>query len=119
MTFPQMTKREFLKALGGLAMTPLAGAAVGGQPKPRKHFVWMRPSLTKTPDEWQREFAMMRESGITGVIPEIYNGRQAFFQSQRLPVRAKGAGKSRHRRRTVVAVLHVRLAAPDHFHRRR
>jgi uncharacterized lipoprotein YddW (UPF0748 family) len=54
----------------------------------RKHFVWMRPSLTRTPDEWRREFRLMRDAGIHGVIPEIYNGRQAFFQSTRLPVRA-------------------------------
>ena len=39
-------------------------------------------------DEWRAEFRSMRASGIHGIIPEIYNGRQTFFQSRRLPVRA-------------------------------
>jgi uncharacterized lipoprotein YddW (UPF0748 family) len=79
-----MTKREFLRTLGGLAMTSLAG----GQARRTRNFVWMRPPLTKTPAEWERDFGLMRASGIHGIVPEIYNGRQAFFESRRLPVRA-------------------------------
>jgi uncharacterized lipoprotein YddW (UPF0748 family) len=30
----------------------------------------------------------MRASGIAGIIPEVYNGRQTLFRSARLPVRA-------------------------------
>jgi len=53
-----------------------------------RNFVWMRPSLSKTGDDWRRDFDLLRASGITGIIPEIYNGRQALFRSARLPVRA-------------------------------
>src|SRR5262245_61753538 len=82
-----MTKREFLAVLGAAALSPLR---VGLRPQTRrwKNFVWLRPSLTKTPDGWEREFNLMRASGIHGIIPEIYNGRQSLFRSQRLPVRA-------------------------------
>jgi uncharacterized lipoprotein YddW (UPF0748 family) len=84
----RLTKRDFLKTLGGVAITSLAGAVLGAQARRLKNFVWMRPSLTRTPAEWQRDFELMQASGIHGIIPEIYNGRQAFFRSQRLPVRA-------------------------------
>jgi uncharacterized lipoprotein YddW (UPF0748 family) len=83
-----MTKRDFLKMLGGVAIAPLAGAAPGGQAGRLRNFVWMRPTLTRTAADWEREFGLMRASGIDGIIPEIYNGRQTFFESRRLPVRA-------------------------------
>ena len=78
-----MTKREFLKALA-VALAGFGQRAGGAL----KNFVWLRPSITKTPDDWRREFAMMRASGIHGIVPEIYNGRTTLFQSRRLPVRA-------------------------------
>jgi uncharacterized lipoprotein YddW (UPF0748 family) len=56
--------------------------------RPLRNFVWLRPSLSKTPADWERDFRTMRESGIHGIIPEIYSGSQALFQSTRLPVRA-------------------------------
>jgi uncharacterized lipoprotein YddW (UPF0748 family) len=79
-----MTKREFLQTIG------LAAAAFAARRQPRalKNFVWMRPSLAKTPDDWRRDFDLMRASGIHGIIPEIYGGAQALFGSKRLPVRA-------------------------------
>jgi uncharacterized lipoprotein YddW (UPF0748 family) len=82
-----VTKREFLAALGAAAISPLR---IGARPQTSrwKNFVWLRPSLTKTPADWRRDFDLMRASGIRGIIPEIYNGRQALFQSRRLPVRA-------------------------------
>ena len=48
----------------------------------------MRPSVSRSTDDWKRDFDVLRSSGITGIIPEIYNGRQALFRSTRLPVRA-------------------------------
>jgi uncharacterized lipoprotein YddW (UPF0748 family) len=82
----RLTKREFLKTLGAAALTRAAGTG-GRQQRRQSHFVWMRPSLTATTAEWERDFHLMRASGIRGIIPEIYNGRQAFFDSRRLPVR--------------------------------
>jgi len=93
-----MTKREFLRTLGttalalGASLAPAraahqAAADQAGRTR-RKNFVWMRPSITKTQAEWQREFAFMRAAGVHGIIPEIYNGRQTLFASKRLPVRS-------------------------------
>ena len=48
----------------------------------------MRPSVSRPEDDWKRDFDLMKASGITGIIPEIYNGRQTLFRSTRLPVRA-------------------------------
>jgi uncharacterized lipoprotein YddW (UPF0748 family) len=48
----------------------------------------MRPSVSRSADDWKRDFDLMKASGITGIIPEIYNGRQTLFRSTRLPVRA-------------------------------
>ena len=84
----RLTKRDFLKTLGAAALTPLARASIGAQSRRHQHFVWMRPSLTRTSADWERDFTLMRASGIHGIIPEIYNGRQALFASTRLPVRA-------------------------------
>ena len=39
-------------------------------------------------DDWKREFENLRASGIHGIVPEVYNGRQTLFRSTRLPVRA-------------------------------
>ena len=83
-----LTKREFLAALGAVAVSALAARPAVTQPKRPRNFVWLRPSLTKSPAEWRRDFGVMRASGVHGIVPEIYNGRQAFFQSRRLPVRA-------------------------------
>jgi uncharacterized lipoprotein YddW (UPF0748 family) len=90
-----MTKREFLQALGVATLAlgrgpvpvharPLTSAL---QPKRLKNFVWLRPSVTKTADDWRREFGVMRASGIHAIVPEVYNGSQTLFQSRRLPVR--------------------------------
>jgi len=76
-----LSRREFLVASSLIAATLRAQAQL-------KNFVWLRPSVTKTPADWQRDFAVMRAAGIHGVIAEVYNGGQALFQSRRLPVRS-------------------------------
>ncbi len=48
----------------------------------------MRPSVSRPLDDWKREFDLMKASGVTGIIPEVYNGRQALFRSTRIAVRA-------------------------------
>ena len=78
-----LTRREFLIAS---AVTPAVLRSLTAAPL--KNFVWLRPSIARTNADWERDFAMMRSSGIHGVIAEVYNGSQALFQSARLPVRA-------------------------------
>jgi uncharacterized lipoprotein YddW (UPF0748 family) len=80
-----MTRRDLLRSAA------LAAASVAlpqrQRPAPR-NFVWMRPSPSRPADDWKRDFDMMRAAGITGIVPEIYNGRNTLFRSTRLPVRA-------------------------------
>ncbi len=88
-----MNKRAFLKTLGvaaaALAVQP-SGVVSAFAPQSRrtKNFLWLRPDIKKTADDWKREFARMRESGIDGINPEIYNGSSALYTSKRFPVRA-------------------------------
>lgn len=89
-----MTRRELLTRLGACGL--LAPSAVEGwlgaapaSPKPSKNFVWLTPKLDRRADEWSRDFALMRASGIDAVVAEIYNGSHAFYRSTRLPVRAE------------------------------
>jgi uncharacterized lipoprotein YddW (UPF0748 family) len=81
-----LTKREFLKTCG-LAM--LAAPFAGLQTRARKNYVWLRPNLRKSVDDLKRDFALMKASGLTGVVAEVYAGRTALYGSHRFPVQAE------------------------------
>ena len=92
-----MNKRQFLKTLGAAALTLGGGhrlvvAQVGAQAARRKsrtkNWLWMTPRLETPADDWPRTFAAMKRSGVDAILVEIYNGRQAFYQSRRFPVKA-------------------------------
>ncbi len=73
-----VTRREFLRAAGGVAVAtayPRAGV-------PLRHWAWMQPRLGRSTDDWKREFALMKSSGVSAVNVEIYNGREAFYRSR-------------------------------------
>ena len=76
-----MTRREWLQAVSAAALTFKSAVS--------KHFVWMTPKLDRRADDWRREFGMMRASGVSGVVAEIYNGTNAFYRSARFPVKAE------------------------------
>jgi uncharacterized lipoprotein YddW (UPF0748 family) len=59
----------------------------------RKNWVWVPLNPDRSADEWKRMFATMRESGIRAILPEIYDGRNAYFQSQHLPVKTDIMGR--------------------------
>jgi len=99
-----MERRNLLQSLAlgaiGVGCSRVGAApdqAVSGQPplRPpdarvparRKNWVWIGLEPQKPPDSWKRDFARMRASGIDAIVPEIYNGRHAYFGSQRLPVK--------------------------------
>ena len=50
-----------------------------------KNWVWVTVDTNRRPDEWRRLFGRMRENNVTAVLPEIYDGRHAYFPSRRLP----------------------------------
>jgi uncharacterized lipoprotein YddW (UPF0748 family) len=58
----------------------------------RKHWVWIPTRTNRPADEWKRRFALMRESGVSAILPEVYNGSHAYFASTRLPVESDWLG---------------------------
>jgi len=59
------------------------------QPRPPatvlKNWVWVTVDTHRRPDEWKRLFGRMRDNNVRAVLPEIYDGRHAYFPSRRLP----------------------------------
>jgi uncharacterized lipoprotein YddW (UPF0748 family) len=93
------TKRQFLQslgrgALGAYALSRLGCASSGAPSKQRgtKNWVWITTEPQLSADEWKRQFDTMRASGITAVIPELYDGRNAYWASTRLPVKTDRLG---------------------------
>jgi len=89
-----VVKREFIKKLGmgslGLAAGSLIPSleslfAAGGEKK-RKNWTWVTTDVHPSADEWKKRFAVMRRAGIDAILPEVYNGRHAFYESKHLPV---------------------------------
>jgi len=97
-----MKRRAFLKttALDAAAMAgsivSLTAKSFGLSEAKRsrlKNWVWIGIDEKRPIDDWKRSFAAMSQSGIRAILPEIYNGRHAYFASQRLPVKADLLGK--------------------------
>lgn len=84
-------RRSFLQG-AGLAAAAGIGAAVPASKA--KHWVWISPGvgMRRTPEEWKRRLALLREHGVQAIIPEIYDGRNAYFASTRLPVKSDWLG---------------------------
>lgn len=97
-----MNRRAFLQT-AGLAAAALAakGSAFdfGGFPQGHarrgrlKNWVWIPINTRRSVDDWKRSFALMKESGIRAILPEIYDGRGAYFASRHLPVKTDLLGK--------------------------
>lgn len=92
-----MRRRDFLRtalvgaaALGAARLRSTTQVAV---PAKRKHWVWIPLHPDRSSNEWKPIFATMREGGIHAILPEIYDGRHAYFASQRLPVKIDLLGK--------------------------
>ncbi|MCU1312190.1 MAG: hypothetical protein JWO20_3315 [Candidatus Angelobacter sp.] len=85
-----MDRRTFLKtaAIGtaALSATGFSFDVDGSKRKPLKNWVWLTVDTKKSADEWKALFATMRESGVQVIVPEVYDGKNAFFPSTRLPV---------------------------------
>jgi uncharacterized lipoprotein YddW (UPF0748 family) len=93
-----MKKREFLKsvALGVLGFgVPKWGRGETQKAVSRhrtKNWVWITLDVEQSADGWKRQFADMRAAGIDAILPEVYNGRNAYWASQRLPVKTDRLG---------------------------
>jgi uncharacterized lipoprotein YddW (UPF0748 family) len=90
-----MKKRDFLKSLGlgllgvGSSRLGLGAERAAAKPRKTKNWSWITLEPQYSVDEWKRAFARMRASGIDAIVPEIYDGRNAYWGSQRLPVKTQ------------------------------
>jgi uncharacterized lipoprotein YddW (UPF0748 family) len=87
-----MNKREFLQAMGlglvGAACAPRRGAvdhAVPARRRSGKNWVWISLQRRQEPEAWKRELAGLKAAGIDAIVPEVYDGRHAYWDSRRLP----------------------------------
>jgi uncharacterized lipoprotein YddW (UPF0748 family) len=98
-----MDRRDFLHkaamgaaALGAQsldAMRTRTQASAGTQTTARKNWVWITLNVDRPVEEWKRLFAIMRASHVQAILPEIYDGRHAYFPSQHLPVKMDLLGR--------------------------
>jgi len=87
-----MDRRDFLKsaALGATALAARGlGRAAGGEKQDAgfKNWAWVTLNPRRAAEDWKRLFALMRASGVQAILAEIYDGRNAYFASARLPVK--------------------------------
>lgn len=81
-----MKRRRFIQASGAaLALTGFGGTSVASARK-TKNWTWITLERDQPVDAWKRDFARMRAAGIDAVMPEVYDGRNAYWSSSRLPV---------------------------------
>jgi uncharacterized lipoprotein YddW (UPF0748 family) len=89
-----LERRRFLKVVGTGAFGLAAGRLIptfdplfaGSLPQTPKYWAWVTRQFNPSVDGWKRHFALMRESGVNAILPEIYDSRHAFFESSHLPV---------------------------------
>jgi len=84
-----MDRRKFLKACVVNAAAVAAGelsSHAASNASGRKNWVWIPVNRDRSVDECKRLFGTMRASGVQAILPEIYDGRRAYFASHHLPV---------------------------------
>lgn len=91
-----MNRRELLKTCGLASVAILTGQfgksnLIFGRNKDivLKNWIWIPTNLNIPVDVWKRNFAVMRKAGIDAVLPEIFDGRFAYYASNHLPVKDK------------------------------
>ena len=60
---------------------------------PRKNWVWIPFHKDRSADDWKRMFSTMRANCVQAILPEVYDGRQAYFASHHLPVNTDLLGR--------------------------
>ncbi len=82
-----MDRRDFLKnaALGAAGLLAPRFSA-GASTLTGENWTWITLSPDRSTDDWKRLFATLRSNNVQAVLPEIYDGRHAYFASQHLPV---------------------------------
>lgn len=89
-----MDKRTFLKQSSLAALSLLAGSSLAAQPTLQKNtlpanWMWLRPNLKWSDDEWKKQLDKIRAAGIEAILPEVYNSTHALFDHPSFPVKER------------------------------
>lgn len=90
-----MNRRKFVKKTGVCVISIpyfssfLSSCASNNDYQNLKNWIWINTNLKITPEEWKKRFADMRACGIDAILPQVYNGRKAFYESKHVPVGEK------------------------------
>src|SRR5690606_17943579 len=102
-----MKRSEFLRSLAALAGSacgealpppapppapapapPAPAAAPAEPPRVYRHWAWLTADPEMSDSDYERQFGVMKAAGVGDVLFECFNGREAFFASGHLPVKA-------------------------------
>ena len=93
----RMDRREFIRnctmGAAALAAGDLGSHAMDSPESARKNWVWITLNPDRSVDEWKGLFATTRANGVRAILPEIYDGRHAYFPSRHLPVKTDLLGR--------------------------
>ncbi len=82
-----MKRKQFISTIGsictGLSLKPVLNYSnlsnhIDAEGLP-KYWVWIRPSLDKTDDDWKLEFEEWRSIGIEAILPQVYASNKSLF----------------------------------------
>lgn len=54
-----------------------------------KNWIWIRPKLGLSDEEWKKTFDQIKSSGIDAIIPQVYAGVETLFDHPTLPVKER------------------------------
>lgn len=91
-----MDKRTFIKTTGLVSAGSVVGfpRALTNLLLPRndelpKYWIWMRPKLGRSDEEWRMIFKKLKNSGIQAVLPEIYSSNESLFEMEGYTVKER------------------------------
>ncbi len=68
-----------------LALAPGMWTACSARPK-AKNWIWMTPVAGLSAGEWKAMLEKVKKHGFDAVLPEVYTGHHAWFETSRLPM---------------------------------
>lgn len=98
-----MKKRAFIKLASASALSLMTGSSFlscnskseqeqvfqTSKPNLPDNWIWIRPSLDKSDDDWKKAFERIKKAGIDGILPEIYSSHETLFDHPNLPVKER------------------------------
>lgn len=99
-----MNKRHFIKSLSAASLGLLTGSILEScgqaeqapkKPKPASkkklpdNWLWMRPDIKLSDDDWKAHFEQIRSVGFEAILPQVYSSRETLFDHPLLPVKER------------------------------